>query len=36
MTKEMSLKPEIPTSEEEGRSSENSEILSDSVIPPKK
>jgi hypothetical protein len=30
MTKEMSLKPEIPTSEEEGRSSENSEILSDS------
>jgi hypothetical protein len=30
MTKEISLKPEIPTSKEEGRSSENSEILSDS------
>ncbi|APB98448.1 hypothetical protein A4F89_03365 [Polynucleobacter asymbioticus] len=30
MTKETSLKPENPTSQEEGVSSENSEILSDS------
>ncbi|WP_071466581.1 hypothetical protein [Polynucleobacter asymbioticus] len=30
MTKEISLKPEIPTSKEEGGSTENSVILSDS------